>query len=374
MPRFGKLTKQIHKVDWSKFKDIMERSCIEMAMPEIRSKEDLDLASQRISDQILKSLELSTETKTITFDPHGFMVLPRYIVNIINEKKEVRRELHRTRDPRTKARLNRLGNLVKFEIRQFKQRKWERFCTELNTHQVSDSILWRKLRAIESAGTPKPPKNPSLKVDSRTVDVPSEVANIFASNLETVFSDPNDPQFNAQFQLEIDNAAPNLFQSNPERIYQISVHEVTETIKQLRSRGAPGGDSITNICLKNLPPTAITQLATIFNSSLELSHMPSSWKNAIVVMIPKPLKNHLDPSNYRPISLLTTLSKLLERLIMSRLQFWIGSNSLLSTYQCGFRKFRQTEGSHLTASTKWSHSLQSRRAGWCHLHRHRKSL
>ena len=110
---------------------------------------------------------------------------------------------------------------------------------------MSDPILWRKIRSIVSAGAPKPPKNPSLKVDSRTVDDPSEVANIFASNLETVFTDPNDPQYDAQFQLDTDNTVPNLFQSNPK-------HEVAETIKQLRSRGAPGEDSIANLCLKHL--------------------------------------------------------------------------------------------------------------------------
>ena len=58
---------------------------------------------------------------------------------------------------------------------------------------------------------------------------------------------------------------------------------------------------------------------------------PSNPANAIVKMIPKPLKNHQDPSNYKQISLLNTLSKLLEHLIISLLQFWIGNNCLLST-------------------------------------------
>jgi hypothetical protein len=114
---------------------------------------------------------------------------------------------------------------------------------------VSDTLLWRKLRSIESAGTPKSLKNPAIKVDSRVVDEPSEVANIFASNLETVFSDPNDPSYDSHFHHLVENSVSNLFKSNPERIYFISENEVIENIKKLRSRGAPGEDLITKLLI-----------------------------------------------------------------------------------------------------------------------------
>ena len=71
--------------------------------------------------------------------------------------------------------------------------------------------------------------------------------------------------------------------------------------------------------------------------------MPDQWKKAIVIMIPKPMKNHKDVSNYRPISLLNCFSKLLERVINERIQNWLISTHFLSDEQCGFRHHRQTK-------------------------------
>ena len=60
----------------------------------------------------------------------------------------------------------------------------------------------------------------------------------------------------------------------------------------------------------------------ISNASLRLGHIPNYWKEAIIVLIPKPMKDHTKCENYRPISLLNTLSKLLERVIINRLEKW----------------------------------------------------
>ena len=70
------------------------------------------------------------------------------------------------------------------------------------------------------------------------------------------------------------------------------------------------------------------------------------WKHALVSMIPKPMNDTKRPENYRPISLLNTLSKLCERVIQSRLNNWINEKSILSNLQSGFVKGKQTN-SHL---------------------------
>ena len=60
-------------------------------------------------------------------------------------------------------------------------------------------------------------------------------------------------------------------------------------------------------------------------------------------MLPKPMKDHKRAENFRPISLLNTMSKLLERIILVRLRIWIATKELLSKYQCGFRHNKQTK-------------------------------
>ena len=59
-------------------------------------------------------------------------------------------------------------------------------------------------------------------------------------------------------------------------------------------------------------------------------------------MIPKPMKDHRQPSNFRPISLLNTISKIMERLVLTRILSWLEEHKILAEEQSGFRKSRQT--------------------------------
>jgi hypothetical protein len=67
--------------------------------------------------------------------------------------------------------------------------------------------------------------------------------------------------------------------------------------------------------LLHLSRKALTNLALLFNHILLFGHFPTAWKSAKVIPIPKPGKPPSDPCSHRPISLLSTLSKLLELFI-----------------------------------------------------------
>ena len=56
----------------------------------------------------------------------------------------------------------------------------------------------------------------------------------------------------------------------------------------------------------------------------------------------KPNKNAANPDSYRPISLTSTMCKVIERLVTNRLQWFVEKNNLLSNNQSGFRKNRST--------------------------------
>lgn len=108
-------------------------------------------------------------------------------------------------------------------------------------------------------------------------------------------------------------------------------------IRKLKNKKAPGKDNITATTLKNLPRKPLVKLLNIINSGLRLHYFPRTWKQAIVVPIPKPNKNHSVPQNYRPISLLSNPGKLYERIILSRLQLEIEELEVLPHEQFGFR-------------------------------------
>lgn len=103
----------------------------------------------------------------------------------------------------------------------------------------------------------------------------------------------------------------------------VSPKSVWSLIKKLPSDKAPGYDKITNTALKHLPKNAIVSIAQIFKLCLRLSHFPDKWKMATIIMIPKLRKDHQKPENHRPISLLTSMSKILEKIILQKLKLYI---------------------------------------------------
>ena len=64
---------------------------------------------------------------------------------------------------------------------------------------------------------------------------------------------------------------------------------------------------------------------------------------ATIIMIPKPLKDPTSPDSYRPISLLNTLSKILERVVLTRILKFTNANRIINIYQSGFRSHHQTK-------------------------------
>ena len=75
---------------------------------------------------------------------------------------------------------------------------------------------------------------------------------------------------------------------------------------------------------------------------MDLCRFPQQWRAARVIPIPKPNKDHTDPHSYRPIALTSCLCKVLERMINTRLIWYLEKYRILDRSQCGFRKHRST--------------------------------
>jgi retron-type reverse transcriptase len=118
--------------------------------------------------------------------------------------------------------------------------------------------------------------------------------------------------------------------------------EVRKIIGSLKVKKAPGPDNIPNKALKLLPDRVVVALTTIINASLRLCHFPSRWKKANVIFIPKPGKDPKFPQNHRPISLLSSIGKVLEKVILTRLVRVTNEKQILPDEQFGFRPQHST--------------------------------
>jgi hypothetical protein len=118
--------------------------------------------------------------------------------------------------------------------------------------------------------------------------------------------------------------------------------EIISILRNLKNSKAPGIDGINNSLLKQLPPRGIEFMKFIINSCMNLSYFPKCWKHAKVIALHKPGKPTTDPYSYRPISLLSSISKILERVILHRITQHIDENGIIPEQQCGFRAKRST--------------------------------
>jgi len=90
--------------------------------------------------------------------------------------------------------------------------------------------------------------------------------------------------------------------------------------------------------LIELPNSAIEVICKLFNGIITLGYYPKKWKKSIIIMIPKPGKDHTIPSSYRPISLLSCLSKLFEKCLLTRITPYLGAHNVIPAHQFGFRQ------------------------------------
>jgi hypothetical protein len=95
-----------------------------------------------------------------------------------------------------------------------------------------------------------------------------------------------------------------------------SPKEIKEVIKSLGLKKAPGLDKVTPKMLKELPQKGIVLLTYIFNGIIRTSYWPKQFKISQTIMIVKPRKDPTEIASYRPISLLSALSKVLKNLYL----------------------------------------------------------
>ena len=117
---------------------------------------------------------------------------------------------------------------------------------------------------------------------------------------------------------------------------------VKKVITKLDSSKASGPDCIPVVVLKNCEPELSYILAKLFNNSLNESCFPDCWKVSSVVPVFKNVGKRSTAKNYRPVSLLSVVSKIFEKLVNNRIVDHLEKCGLFSDFQYGFRSSRST--------------------------------
>ena len=137
---------------------------------------------------------------------------------------------------------------------------------------------------------------------------------------------------------------PDLGQSRTPSVHPIKVNVkgVLKLLKDIKPHKATGPDNIPGRLLKEAAEELAPGLAHLFQISVDNGKIPLDWKSALVTRVFKK-GNHSIPANYRPISLMSIVCKILEHIIHTSVISHFERNNILTDCQHGFPKRRSCE-------------------------------
>jgi hypothetical protein len=210
----------------------------------------------------------------------------------------------------------------------------------------ADQSPWKLTKRVMRVPTPSPP----LLAPGGLALSDCEKAEALADSLEAQFQAVNDPSSPAVFEAvdEVKRAYKYAPASYPK---STSPSEGQEGVKGLKVVKAPDPNGVPNWALRYLPKRAITFNTKLFNAVLRRQYIPLAWKHTSVISILKPGMDPTLPSSYRPISLLDTVGKFFEKILLTRILREVNERGLQRDEQFGFRP-RHSTGLQLSRVVK----------------------
>ena len=265
-------------------------------------------------------------------------------MSLIRLKRKLRRKAQKSTDPTYRILYERVSRQVTAAVRTERQKAWADATEELDYRQGRK--FWQKFKTLTGVTTSSSNHNVRLTGPNGNTTDAHSAAKLFAASLEEIhkthmgleFCDTTRYEVELQVKTHVVDYVPN-FTLNPLEdvtdplICPIEIGEVVGALVKCKSRSAPGADEITYSVLKKVPHCTLSTLASLYTSCLASGYFPRAWKEAIGVMIPKVGKDPKNVTNYRPISLLSALGKLFEKVIVRRMQLFLEERGFFNRYQ-----------------------------------------
>ena len=295
------------------------------------NEEDLDLACEEFTIKIMNFVRQCVPSQTVLIRPND---KPWYD-SVIRSHSRKRDRLKRTA---TKSGI--LSDWAKYKtmrnkVNNLKKHAKERFYNNIENSLIESSSTnpkqyWKLLKYFIKSN-----KNSEIILPLKTSNENGD--EIFAfSDLEkaNVLND----YFVSISKLDETNATlPAFVPKTQHTLSDINIEEseIVDVINTLITSKACGEDQISHFILKKTCSTIVKPLCLLFNRSHSECHFPSLWKSGRVMPLYKKGSNEL-PSNYRPISLLSCVGKIDERIVFKHMYNFFHANNLIYNNQSGF--------------------------------------
>ena len=217
-----------------------------------------------------------------------------------------------------------------------------------NLRNGGNKAFWKAMKYLNKSNRTT---IPSLVYEGKKLTTDEDKATALNQFFSTCFN-PSHPPLSPQ-----DTLHTNIADCPPE-LY-CTEDELLEMLLKLDATKASGPDGISNRMLKHTAHAIAPSLTKLFNLSIRTGQVPCDWKTSSVVPIPKSSGASDSIANYRPISLLSVVSKLLERHISNSVSKHLSEHCPLSPCQWGFTPGKSTVSALLSATDHWYRLLES---------------
>ena len=306
--------------NWDKYKSILENSSSETNFP-LDAESHNKILTDQIIDAASQAIGKTSGRKGLRRHFSGW---DSTCAQAVKERRKARNKLWKNPTVENLIRWKKMRAIARKTVKEKRTLSFQTFVNTIDTNTPSKTI-WNKIKSLNGQKASSTPTLGDPGQDKKTT------ANQFLTHFTRFKPPPDCPHIN-----KIDQIIEEL-EINRGDIPTISCQEVQKTLVKLKNN-SPGQDQVSNLLLKKLPYKQLTSLVSLFNVSLHSSHIPKAWKTGVSCPILKPGKDPCQIPSSRPITMLSCIGKVLERIIQQRLEYFLENNKVFNNSQLGFRK------------------------------------
>ena len=314
------IRKKIDKIDWKQ--ELMDK--------------DTDGAYSLCYDIIQTTLHDISPLKTISIKPQKILQQPWMTLGLQKSQQKqymlYKQSINKRGNISAEMKYKTYRNKLKEIMRRTKEKYYRDKCFE---YKQNTKKLWKMINRITQKEVDKTNTIEYIKVENLNYYDSKAVSEEFAKHFSQVGKEYakkiSKPNKDIKHYLK-------LIQENVKTMYMTPTtkYEIEKLIGELENKTSSGHDQISNILLKKLKNSLLVPLEIIFNLSISEGVFPQLMKMADVIPLYK-AKERYRVTNYRPISLLTNLSKILEKVIYKRTYSFLHNSGQFYQSQYGFR-------------------------------------